>query len=370
MVETLVLKVNPKQPELEKIRVAAQVVRKGGLVVFPTETVYGLGANALDDAAVLKIFKAKERPADNPLIVHIADGDDLHILAEHVPSEAKKLITQFWPGPLTLLLRKSELVPDATTAGLATVAIRMPSHPIARALIAEADVPIAAPSANLAGRPSPTTAKHVLDDLSGRINIVIDGGAVGFGVESTVLDLTTEVPTVLRPGPVTVEELGQVLGEVKVHPVAKAEAPAEVVVAQAPGMKYKHYAPRAEVILVEGALDGMVSKIQELTVKHKSAGKKVGIMATVETARKYRADVVKVVGVRRKPKTIAKNLFKAFREFDEMGVDIVLAEGLKPKSIGLAIMNRLRKAAGYNIVRVRGSTKRLRSNAKRGFYKS
>jgi L-threonylcarbamoyladenylate synthase len=228
----------------------------------------------------------------------------------------------------------------------------MPSHPVARALIAEADVPIAAPSANLAGRPSPTTAKHVIDDLAGRIDIVIDGGAVGFGVESTVLDLTTDSPTVLRPGPVTVENLKQVLGEVEVHPVARAEEPIEIVVARAPGMKHKHYAPKAEVTVIEGPPEGMVSKIQELASEHERAGKKVGIMATAETADRYRADVVKVVGERQKPRTVAKNLFNALREFDEEGVEVVLAEGLEPTGIGLAVMNRLRKAAGYNIVRV------------------
>ena len=350
--ETRVLKVHPERPEPEKIRIAAHVIRDGGLVAFPTETVYGLGANALDDRAVLRIFEAKKRPADNPLIVHIANTDDIYLLAERLPKGAEVLMNEFWPGPLTLLVPRSELVPDATTAGLATVAIRMPSHPIARALIAEADVPIAAPSANLAGRPSPTTAKHVLDDLSGRIDIVIDGGAIGFGVESTVLDLTAKVPTVLRPGPITVEELIQVLGKIEVHRVAKAEAPTEVVVARAPGMKHKHYAPKAEVTVIEGSPDDMVSKIQELAGKHKHAGKKVGIMATTETANRYRADVVKVVGVRQKPRTIAKNLFKALREFDEEGVDVVLTEGLEPTGIGLAVMNRLRKAAGYNIVRV------------------
>jgi L-threonylcarbamoyladenylate synthase len=260
---------------------------------------------------------------------------------------------EFWPGPLTLLALKSELVPDVTTAGLATVAVRMPSHPVARALIGGADVPIAAPSANLAGRPSPTTAKHVLDDLSGRVAVVIDGGAVGFGVESTVLDLTSEVPTVLRPGPVTVEELRRILGEVEVHPVAKAEAPTEVVVARAPGMKHKHYAPKAEVVVVEGPLEGVVSKIRELAAEHERAGKRVGIMATAETASGYRAGVVKVVGARVKPKSVAKNLFRIFREFDEEGIEVLLAEGVEPEGIGLAVMNRLRKAAGRNIIHVK-----------------
>jgi len=351
-VETVVLKVNPEKPEPDRIRAAARVIQNSGLVAFPTETVYGLGANALDEEAVLKIFKAKNRPADNPIIVHIANKGDLSVLADRLPEKAEPLISKFWPGPLTILAMKSELVPDATTAGLATVAIRMPSHPIARALIAEAGVPIAAPSANLAGRPSPTTTGHVLKDLSGRIEMVIDGGPVGFGVESTVLDLTSKLPTVLRPGPVTVEELREILGKVEVHPVANAETPTETVVAQAPGMKYRHYAPKAEVVLVEGPTEGVVSKIQELVKKYAGEGRKVGVMATKETAHKYRADVVKVVGPRGNPAEVAKNLFKVLREFDDEAVDVVLTEGLETSGIGLAIMNRLRKAAGRNIIRV------------------
>jgi L-threonylcarbamoyladenylate synthase len=345
MVKTLVLKVSPVQPEPEKIKIAAQTIRDGGLVAFPTETVYGLGANALDERAVLRIFQAKNRPTDNPLIVHIANKEDVYLLAETVPSRAEILIDRFWPGPLTLLMPKSELVPAATTAGLATVAIRMPSHPIARALIAEADVPIAAPSANLAGRPSPTTAQHVWDDLSGKIEVLIDGAEVGFGVESTVLDLTADPPTVLRPGPVTVGELRQILGRVEVHPIATAEIPAEAVIARAPGMKYRHYAPSAEVVVVEGPLPRVVGKIQELWQEYQREGKRVGIMATKETAGEYQSAIVKVVGTRRNLRTVAKNLFQTFRDFDREGVDVILAEGVEISGIGLAIMNRLRKAA-------------------------
>jgi L-threonylcarbamoyladenylate synthase len=345
MVKTLVLKVSPVQPEPEKIKIAAQTIREGGLVAFPTETVYGLGANALDERAVLRIFQAKNRPTDNPLIVHIANKEDVYLLAETVPSKAEILIDRFWPGPLTLLMPKSELVPAATTAGLVTVAIRMPSHPIARALIAEADVPIAAPSANLAGRPSPTTAQHVWDDLSGKIEVLIDGGEVGFGVESTVLDLTADPPTVLRPGPVTVGELRQILGRVEVHPIATAEIPAEAVIARAPGMKYRHYAPSAEVVVVEGPLPRVVGKIQELWQEYQREGKRVGIMATEETAGEYQSAIVKVVGTRRNLRTVAKNLFQTFRDFDREGVDVILAEGVEISGIGLAIMNRLRKAA-------------------------
>lgn len=345
MAETAVLTVNPEQPEPEKIRIAAKVLREGGLVAFPTETVYGLGANALDEAPVLRIFQVKNRPKDNPLIVHIANKDDVNLLAERVPSKARRLIDSFWPGPLTLLLPKSELVPAATTAGLATVAVRMPSHPIAQALISEADVPVAAPSANLAGRPSPTSAKHVLDDLSGRIEVVIDGGEVGYGVESTVLDMTVDPPVVLRPGPITVGELKEILGGVEIHPVARAEISAEAVIAKAPGMRYRHYAPKAELVLVEGTPQQVVAKIKELRASYEQQGKKVGIMATVETAGEYGAEMVKVVGERKNPRTIAKGLFRTLREFDGENVDVILAEGVEPTGIGLAIMNRLRKAA-------------------------
>jgi L-threonylcarbamoyladenylate synthase len=352
-IKTVVLKVDPHRPEPDKIRVAAEVLRKGGLVAFPTETVYGLGANALDEKAVMRIFEAKERPADNPIIVHVANRDDIYVLAEHVPQVAEKLIDEFWPGPLTLLFVKSDAVPSAVTAGLATVAVRMPSHAVAHALITEAGVPVAAPSANLAGKPSPTSAKHVLDDLSGRIEVLIDGGEIGYGVESTVLDLTTEPPAVLRPGPITVEELQRVVGGVEVHPIARAEVPVEVAIARSPGMKYRHYAPAAEVVVVEGPLEGVIKKAQELADARRILGEKVGIMATEETAPKYRADVVKVVGSRLDPRTVAKNLFRVLRELDEEGVKFVVAEGLEPTGIGLAVMNRLRKAAGYNIVHVR-----------------
>jgi len=349
-VKTIVLKVDPHQPEPDKIRVAAEVLKKGGLVAFPTETVYGLGANALDGKAVLRIFEAKNRPADNPIIVHVANKDDIYVLAEHVPEIAEKLIGEFWPGPLTLLFVRSEVVPDAVTAGLATVAIRMPSHAVAHALIAEAGIPVAAPSANLAGRPSPTSARHVLDDLSGRIGVLIDGGEIGYGVESTVLDLTTDPPAVLRPGPVTVEELRRVVGKVEVHPIAKAEVPIEVAIARSPGMKYRHYAPAAEVVVVEGSLEGIIDKVQELVDAQRKLGKKVGIMAMEETAPRYHADVVKVVGSCQDPRAVAKNLFRVLREFDVEGVNFVAAEGIEPTGIGLAVMNRLRKAAGYNIV--------------------
>jgi L-threonylcarbamoyladenylate synthase len=351
-IKTTVLDIDPHKPEPEKIRIAAEVLKNGGLVAFPTETVYGLGANSLDEKAVLRIFEAKNRPADNPIIVHIANRNDIYVLAENVPQIAEDIIDVFWPGPLTLLFARSDAVPIEVTAGLATVAIRMPSHAIANALISKAEVPVAAPSANMAGRPSPTSAKHVLEDLFGRIEVLIDGGEVGYGVESTVLDLTTDPPAVLRPGPITVEELRKFVGEVEIHPIASADVPIEVAIARSPGMKYRHYAPAAEVVVVEGPEESMVQKVQELIDAQSRLDKKVGVMAMRETAPRYRADVVKVVGSRLDPRSVAKNLFKVLREFDSDKVKFVAAEGLEPKGIGLAVMNRLRKAAGYNVVKV------------------
>ncbi|KXB05837.1 tRNA threonylcarbamoyladenosine biosynthesis protein [candidate division MSBL1 archaeon SCGC-AAA382F02] len=350
-VETTILKVDQKI-DTKKIRTAAKAIQEGKLVAFPTETVYGLGANALEEKAVSRIFEAKGRPADNPLIVHIAEEDSVNILAKHVPENAGKLMEKFWPGPMTLIMPRSDLVPGVTTANLDTVAIRMPSHPVARALIEEANLPIAAPSANLSGMPSPTSARHVLDDLSGRIEVVIDGGKTGYGVESTVIDLSESIPTILRPGPLPVEELSKILGEVKISSIARAETPEEISEAKSPGMKHEHYSPKSEVLVVEGTPKRVISKIQEMATKYDREEKKVGILATEETAEKYEVGTVKVVGKRRKPETVAENLFRILREFDDEGIDIILAEGLETAGIGLAIMNRLRKAAGYNIVRV------------------
>lgn len=352
MPRTRVLKVSPESPEPELIREAAEVLQRGGLVAFPTETVYGLGANALDDQAVRRIFEAKRRPSDNPIIIHIAHFEDLYVLARDIPESAERLTRRFWPGPLTLILPRSELVPDAPTAGLSTVAIRMPSHPVARALIQTADIPVAAPSANLAGRPSPTSAAHVIADLADRIDLVLDGGEIVYGVESTVLDLTSDPPVVLRPGPITVEDLKSDLGEVEVHPLATGRAPDEEVIARSPGMKYRHYAPRAGLVLVEGTPDRIPSKIRELVETQKRRGLKVGVVVTSESLADFGAHVVKVVGSRRDPRTIARNLFRVLRELDAEGIQWAAVEGIEPSGIGLAIMNRLKKAAGHHVVRV------------------
>ena len=325
-----------------KIKVAARLILEGKLVAFPTETVYGLGADALNEEAVRRIFEAKGRPADNPLIVHIADFNDLKKLAREVPREAKLLAERFWPGPLTIVLPKRDEVPLVTTGGLDTVAVRMPAHEIALALI-RASTPVAAPSANISGKPSPTLAEHVVDDFYGRIEVIIDGGPTKVGVESTVIDLSSERPTLLRPGGLPLEEIEAVIGPVEIHPAVKGK---NADLARAPGMKYKHYSPNAQVLVVEGPKEMVREKIRELVREYRSKGYRVGVMATEE----FEADEFYHLG--RTVEDVAKNLFKALRELDRRGVDVIIAEGVEERGLGLAVMNRLRKAAGYRVVRV------------------
>ena len=353
MKQTIVLKVDAQQPDIKKIRIAANIIQKGRLVAFPTETVYGLGADALNPTAVLKLFKAKNRPLDNPPIVHVKNVGDVYGLAKHIPPRAYKLMRSFWPGPLTLVFKRSNLVPDVTVAGLGTIAIRMPKHAVALALIKESSRSIAAPSANLAGKPSPTSAKHVFDDLNGRIDAILDGGSTCIGVESTVLDLSVEPPQVLRPGGTPLEALRRVLGDVKLHPFVVAEKELPIEKARSPGMKHKHYAPKAQVIVVEGAIPAVLAKINDLARSFRQKGAKVGVLATDETLAAYNVDVVKSLGSRFNLAVVAQNLFRLLREFDAEGVDVIISEGVPTEELGLAVMNRLRKASGYNIVRVR-----------------
>jgi len=348
---TLVIRVSSEKPQTDRVRIAANIIKKGGLIAFPTETVYGLGADAWNSDAVAKIFVAKRRPSDNPIIVHIADKKDVYRLARNVPNRAEKLMAEFWPGPLTLILRRSSLVPDITVAGLDTIGIRMPSNEVALALIHESGTPIAAPSANRAGKPSPTTAQHVIDDLAGRIDVVLDGGPTRVGVESTVVDVTTRIPLILRPGGTSDEKLRQVLGKVKLHPAVAARKRVRVSRVRAPGVKYRHYAPEAEMILVEGRPAKVVNRVKELTAFSMADGKKVGILATDETVSSYDADVLKSLGSRSNVEAIAGNLFRLLREFDEEKVDIIIAEGISPKGLGLAVMNRLRRASNFNVIR-------------------
>ncbi len=351
MKQTLVIKVDSQQPNIRKVQVAASIIREGGLVAFPTETVYGLGADALNPKAVLAMFKAKKRPMDNPPIVHVENKNDVYRLAEQVPPKAESLMKAFWPGPLTLVFKRSQIVPDITVAGLDTIAVRMPNHIVALSLVRESCCPIAAPSANLAGKPSPTSAKHVYDDLNGRIDAILDGGPTRIGVESTVLDLSVNPPLVLRPGGTPVEALCRILAEVKLHPfvIAERDLPFEKI--RSPGMKHKHYAPKAQVVLVEGEVSAVMATIKSLIRTYWLQDKRVGVLATAETAWAYEADVVKSLGSRRDLDSMAKNLFRFLREFDEENVDVIISESVPTKGLGLALMNRIRKASAYNIIK-------------------
>ena len=350
--ETIIIKIDEKNIIDEALNIAAEMLRDGGLVAFPTETVYGLGANAIDERAVSEIFVAKGRPSDNPLIVHISDLSQLDELVIDIPQKAHILMEKFWPGPLTLLFKKSEIVPMVTSGGLPTVAVRMPDNEIALKLIEKANLPIAAPSANTSGRPSPTSAEHVIEDLYGKIDIVIDGGMTGVGIESTVLDLTCDVPMILRPGGVTIEDLVEVLGNVEYDPAI--ETLSSDLKPKSPGQKYRHYSPKANMEIFSGNIDSMVKNINKKINEYIKKGLNVGIMATDETINSYKlqdnvSENIISMGSRNKPNTIATNLFNVLRKFDKINVDIILSEGVEEVEIGKAIMNRMKKAAGGNI---------------------
>ncbi len=333
--DTKLIKVNPKNFFSCELEPAIKLLQSGEVLAFPTETVYGLGANAFDKNAVKKIFKAKNRPADNPTIVHICDEKQLSEVVDGVPKIAQKLIDEFWPGPLTLVLKKSDRIPFEATAGLDSVAVRMPSSSIALALIKESGFPIAAPSANSSTKPSPTTAKHVLNDLDGKIPLIIDGGDCEVGLESTVISLIELTPILLRPGKISVKEIEDVVGKIivpeSVHDTSK------VKVAHSPGMKYKHYSPNAEVVLVLPSTEANVFAKKALEL---GKDKKFGVIS-----------FSKKVGVKNEfycnsnQEVFAKELFKVFREFDSKGIELIIVEGIAEEDLGLAIMNRLRKAA-------------------------
>lgn len=347
---TRVVVIKSDHPDPEALAPAAGVIRSGGLVAFPTETVYGLGANALDAEAVGRIFVAKGRPADNPLIVHVADRDAVLQVVQSVPKVAERLMERFWPGPLTLVLHKAPGIPDNVTCGLDTVGVRMPNHPVALALIKAAGVPVAAPSANVSGRPSPTTAEHVMDDLSGRIDMVLNGGETGVGLESTVIDLTVDPPALLRPGGVTVEQLCEELGPINVDQAIRGVEAGESP--RSPGMKYAHYAPKARVIVVDGPVLNMQEKINDLAYELEEEGKRVGVMCSVESRGVYKVPIVLEYGSRDDLAGVASGLFSILRAFDRHNVDVILAEAVPPHGIGLAIMNRLRRAAAGRVVSV------------------
>ena len=363
----------------ESILTAAEILKNGGLVAFPTETVYGLGGNALSPDASRAIYAAKGRPSDNPLIVHIADTASVQELAAEIPEKAFALMEAFWPGPLTIILPKKDIVPSQTTGGLDTVAIRMPSHPAAMELIRKSGVYIAAPSANTSGRPSPTTAEHVIEDMNGRIEAIIDGGPVGIGIESTIVDLTSDIPTILRPGFITKKQLEAIIGEVKIDPAIIHPDPN--LRPKAPGMKYTHYAPKGKLTIVEkneseksaesdtsdsahsdsansdlahsdSGMQAVYDKINFLYTEKKSEGFNVLILAPEEHLQYYDIDSVITVGNVGSGETVAARLYSALRECDKRNAEFIYSESFRDYDLGGAIMNRLLKAAGQDIIYV------------------
>ncbi|MFJ7726007.1 L-threonylcarbamoyladenylate synthase [Neobacillus sp. NPDC097160] len=343
---TMVWKVDKYVDNLEnnpQVVDAANFLRKNEVVALPTETVYGLGGNAESDEAVAKIYVAKGRPGDNPLIIHIAEREQLTQFAAEVPALAETLMDAFWPGPLTIIFKKKAgVLSEKATAGLATVAVRMPDHPVALALLKSCGLPIAAPSANSSGKPSPTNAEHVLDDLNGKIAGVLDGGVTGVGVESTVVDCTETIPVILRPGGVTKEQLEAVVGEVREDAALTDEAAQP----KAPGMKYRHYAPNAPLFMVSGT----VGFLQRLVEEKRSEGLRVGVLTTEENVSGYDADLVLACGRRGEPETVAAALYDTLRRFNQENVDIIFSEIFPNTGVGHAIMNRLQKAAGNKLI--------------------
>lgn len=329
-------------PDDPVIKEMGAIIREGGLVSFPTETVYGLGANAFDERAVLSVFEAKGRPADNPLIVHLSDISQLGSVAKDVPQEAEKLFEAFSPGPLTIILKKGDKLPKAVTAGLDTVAVRIPSHPIARALIDAAGVPIAAPSSNLSGKPSPTKAQHVIEDMNGRVAAIIDGGSCSVGVESTVVELSKGTVNILRPGGITKSDLESVLSGVTVDKHV-TEMVTDGEIPKSPGMKYKHYAPDADVMVIEGDIKASSAKIKELLSEQDTV---CGVMCYDGFA--FDCEAVLYMG--ESNCTYAERLFDALRRFDELGVKKVFAQFADDEEYGMAVKNRLFKAAGGKVM--------------------
>ena len=374
----------------EGISEAAEILKGGGLVAFPTETVYGLGGNGLDKEAAKKIYAAKGRPSDNPLILHVSSIEEVYPLVKALPEKAKKLMEAFWPGPLTLVLPKSDLVPKESTGGLETVALRSPENALTLSLIRACGFPIAGPSANLSGRPSPTEASHVFEDLGGRIEGILEDGAVGIGVESTIVDLSENCPTLLRPGAITIEDLEEVLGEkVAIDPTLLGKSMAEGFTPKAPGMKYRHYAPKAEMILFKKKEEDETRSGQEEIAKFilsygekelsdcpekevkksvakailsygekelsVSPEKRIWILCGEDTASLYEGDgrfTVQILGRREEPLSMTHNLFRLLRKADEEGVELILGECYSEEGVGFALMNRLKKAAGQRILYV------------------
>lgn len=338
---TDIIKIDQKKIDKKLIAKAGKVLREGGLVAFPTETVYGLGANALDEKAVLKIFKAKGRPSDNPLIVHIASQKELSSIVASVPLKAKKLMKKFWPGPLSIILKKKDSVPDIVSAKLDTIAVRMPANKVALALLREAKVPVAAPSANLSGKPSSTTGKDVIEDFMGKVDVIIDSEQSLIGLESTVIDVTGKIPLILRPGKVTLEEIKRVIGRVE-HDPGILFSEHMVTQPRSPGMKYKHYSPNAKLIIIMGEKHKAIAKAREIIMDYKNKGKKTCVIRKTQYAFPG-VDIIKQVDPT--DKSYAREIFRIFRECDREGVDVIVTRAVDEQGLGMAIMNRLRKAA-------------------------
>lgn len=348
--DTKIIRMDEENIDMQAIELAGSIIKSGGLVAFPTETVYGLGGDALNSSSSKKIYAAKGRPSDNPLIIHIVEMSALSKIVRKIPKAAYQLAERYWPGPLTMIFEKAECVPLETTGGLDTVAVRMPSNQIAREFIRASGGYVAAPSANRSGRPSPTIAKYVIEDLAGRIDMIIDGGQADIGLESTIIDLTGSEPVILRPGYITEEMLGQVIGDVEADQTIMEEHTSQAP--KAPGMKYKHYAPRGNLIIVEGEAEAVSAYINERLSAFRKEGKRTGVIATDETVASYLADSVKSAGERGQEEQAAKCLFRILREFDDEKIEVIYAEGFRQKGVGQAVMNRLLKAAGHQVIRL------------------
>ena len=344
--KTLINEIDINKPDQDLISLFATMLADGKTVIFPTETVYGLGANALDEDAATKIYQAKGRPSDNPLLVHVADKEDVYDLVENIDDRAKLLMDKFWPGPLTIVFKKKAIIPDRTSGGLDTVAIRMPSDQVARDLIRQAGVPIAAPSANISGRPSPTKPEHIIRDMDGRVDGILVGGPCDYGVESTIIDLSEDLAMVLRPGSITLEMLGEVLGRVDLDPSLKNKD--DNIRAKAPGMKYKHYSPQAQVYIVKADdLEGFAERVDSLCEDNAKKGLKIGVMTMNYDQHSYQAKVFDLGG---SDTEVAKNLFDSLISLDRESIDIAYVPYFEERGIGVAIMNRLKKAAAYRII--------------------
>lgn len=348
--KTQIVQVDERHINKELIQQAGNIIKAGGLVAFPTETVYGLGGNALSSEASGKIYAAKGRPSDNPLIVHICRIEDLQPIVKEIPEAAQKLADAFWPGPLTMIFNKTKLVPYETTGGLDTVAVRMPSHPVALAFIEAAGGYVAAPSANLSGRPSPTLAKYVAEDMTGRIDMILDGGDVELGLESTIVDMTAKEPIILRPGYITREMLGNLLPLVNEDSTIMSDESGQAP--KAPGMKYRHYAPRAELTIINGETSRVIEYINGELCRLKKEGHKTGVIAADDTIDKYHADIRKTIGKRNDEIGIARELYRVLREFDDEKTTVIFSEAFDTAGVGRAVMNRLLKAAGHKILQI------------------